>query len=134
MYVLCPAHPTGHPGPPAVVRHGEQYHSRPRRHGHHTHSSHVPYPYGSPFSHGPHLSGPHFRHETHPSSSPFSQGPHPYSSPFMHEAGPHPLNPYPPEDRGVTAPPIPSEVVDQFSAMYTSSPWGNPPPHPQDQD
>ena len=143
--VLCPPHPTVHPGPLApVARHGEQYHSRPCRHGHHTHSSHEPHPYGSPFSHRPHPSNSHFRHEPHPVSSPFShgphlsgpsfsQGPHPYGSPFMHEAGPHPLNPYPPEDQGVTAT-VPSELVSQFGAMYTSSQWGNPPPHPQDQD
>ena len=126
MRVLCPPHPTGHPGPPAVARHGEQYHSRPCTYGHHTHSSHEPYPYGSPFSHGPHLSGPSFSHGPHLSGPSFSQGPHPYSSQFMHEAGPHPLNPYPPKDRGVTAPPVPPELVNQFGAMYTSSQWGNP--------
>ena len=167
---LCPPHSTGHSGPPApVVRHGEQYHSRPRQHGHRTHSRHGPHPSGSLFSHGPHPSGSLFSHGPHPSGSPFSQphpcgslfsqphpcgspfsygshpsgtsfshGPHPYSSPFMHEAhllrhGPRSLNPYPPEDQGVTAP-LPPELVDQFGAMRTSSQWGNSPPHPHDQD
>ena len=144
--VLCPPHPTGHPRPPApVVRHKEQYLSRPHRHGHHTHSSHGQYPSSSPFSHGqypscspfshgPHPYGSQVRHEPHPSRSQFRHGPHPSSSPFRHEPRPPSPSPYPPQDQGVTDSPVPPELVDQFGAIYTSFQWGNPPPHPQDQD
>ena len=159
VHFLCPPHPTGDTGPPSpVVRHGEQYHSRPHRYGHRTHSSHGPHPSGSPFSQphpcGSPFSQPHpcgslfsqlhpcgspFSHGSHHSGTSFSHGPHPYDSPFMNEAhllrhGPRSLNPYLPEDPCVTAPHLPPELVDQFGAMCTSFQWGNPPPHPQDQD
>ena len=121
----CLPHPTGHPGSPGpAVRHGHHYHPRPHGHGDHTHSfSHRPRPSSSPLRHGP-----------RPSSSPLRHQPCPSSSSFRHR--PIPPNPSPSqsEDPGVTATPIPPELVDRFSALCSSSQWGNPPVHPQDQD